>query len=107
VDLMLGGERLAAGEYSMFAELSENEWTLIFSTWDVKQDFREDNPNALWGAYSYTPDRDVLRTTMSVQTIEASVDQLVIAFTGMSQQGGNLMVWWDDQVATTPFTVAP
>ena len=44
---------------------------------------------------------------MSVQTIEASVDQLVIAFTGMSQQGGNLMVWWDDQVATTPFTVAP
>ena len=41
VDLMLGEERLAAGEYSMFAELSENEWTLIFSTWGVKEDFRQ------------------------------------------------------------------
>ena len=105
-DLMFGGERLAAGEDTMFAELTENEGTLIFSTWGVKEAFREENDNALWGAYGYTPDRDVLRTTMNVATIEASVDQLVIGFTNMTQQGGNLMVWWDDQVATTPFTVA-
>ena len=33
-DLLIGGERLAAGEYTMFAELvSPTEWTLIFTTW--------------------------------------------------------------------------
>ncbi len=107
VDLMFGGNRLPAGEYSIFAETRATEWTLIFATWGVKQDFREENPDALWGAYGYTPEKDVLRTTMNVQTIEASADQLVIAFTDMTQQGGNFTVWWDDQVASTPFTVAP
>jgi hypothetical protein len=66
---MFGDQRLPAGEYSIFAVLEEDEWTLIFSTWGVKQTFREANPDALWGSYGYTDERDVLRTTMSVQTI--------------------------------------
>ena len=106
VDLMFGGQRLAAGEYSMFAELAESEWTLIFSTVGVKQSFREDTPNTLWGAYGYTPDMDVLRTSMRVSSHPASADQLTIMFSDMTQQGGNLTVWWDDQLATAAFTVA-
>ena len=107
VDLMFGGQRLAAGEYSMFAELAPEQWTLVFSTYAVKNSFREETPNALWGAYGYTPDRDVLRTSMTVATHPVSADQLIIAFTDMSQQGGNLTIWWDDQIATTAFSVAP
>jgi hypothetical protein len=106
-DLMFGNQRLPAGEYSIFAELDEDEWTLIFSTWGVKLTFPERNPNALWGSYGYTDDRDVLRTTMSVQTIARSADQLIIAFTDMTQQGGDFTVWFDDQLATVPFSVAP
>ena len=105
-DLMFGGQRLPAGEYSMFAELSPSEWTLIFSTYGVKQSFREDTPNTLWGSYGYTPDRDVLRTAMQVSSHPASADQLTIMFTDMTQQGGNLTIWWDDQLATVAFTVA-
>ena len=78
--------------------------TLIFSNWGVKQNYREDNPDALWGSYGYTPDRDVLRTSMAVMTGEAAVDQLTIAFINMSQQGGQFAIVWDDQVAITPFT---
>ena len=55
VDLTFGGQRLPAGEYSIFAELSEGEWTLILADWGVKDDFREDKPGALWGSYGYTP----------------------------------------------------
>ena len=106
VDLMFGDQRLPAGEYSMFAELSEGEWTLIFSNWGAKDGFREDNPDALWGAYEYTPDRDVLRTSMSVTTSDMSSDQMVILFTDMTADGGTLTVWWDDQVASTPFSLA-
>ena len=105
-ELMFGDQRLPAGEYSIFADLEEDQWTLVFSTWGVKQSGREGNPNALWGAYGYTDDRDVLRATMSVQTIERSADQLVITFTDMTQQGGDFTIWFDDQLATDPFTVA-
>ena len=104
-DLSFGDQRLPAGEYSLFAETREREWTLIFSTWGAKQDYRETDPDALWGAYGYTPEKDVIRTTMTVAAIGASTDQLTIGFLDMSQQGGIVMVW-DDQFATTPFTVA-
>lgn len=106
-DLMFGNQRLPAGEYSIFADLEEGEWTLVFSTWGVKQTFREANPNALWGSYGYTDERDVLRTTMSVQTIARSADQLIITFTDMTQQGGDFTIWFDDQLATVSFRVAP
>lgn len=107
VDLMFGDERLAAGEYGVFAELTETEWTLIFSTWGAKQSFSEENDDALWGAYGYTPDRDVLRTAMEVETTPYSLDQLTIGFTDVSDAGGSLFVSWANQVGATPFTVAP
>lgn len=106
-DLMFGDERLPAGEYSVFADLAEDEWTLVFADWGVKQTFQEETPGALWGAYDYTPDRDVLRTTMDVTTMPLSADQLIITFTDLTQEGGNFTVWWDDQLATAAFTVAP
>ena len=81
-------------------------WELIFSTWVVKQTFQENNPNALWGSYGYTNERDVLRTTMDVQTIPRSADQLIITFTDMSQEGGDFTIWFDDQMASVPFTIA-
>ena len=105
-DLMFGNQRLPAGEYSIFADLEEDEWTLIFSTWGVKGDFQEANPNALWGSYGYTDERDVLRTPMSVQTIARSADQLIITFTDMTQEGGDFTIWFDDQLATVPFRIA-
>ena len=106
-DLMFEGNHLPAGEYSIFAELNRRVWTLIFSTYGVKQNFREDNPNALWGSYGYEPDKDVLRTRMRVATHPVSADQLIVTFTDMTQQGGNLTIWWDNQIATTAFSVAP
>ena len=106
VDLMFGGERLPAGEYGLFAELAENEWTLIFATWGAKQTFQEENDDALWGAYGYTADRDVLRTTMSVQTTPYSLDQLTIGFVDVTEAGGGLFVSWANQTAAVAFTVA-
>ena len=106
IDLMIGNQRLPAGEYTIFAELEEDEWTLVFSTWRVKETFQEQNPNALWGSYGYTADRDVLRATMSVETIGRSADQLIITFTNMTQEGGDFTIWFDDQLASVAFTVA-
>lgn len=106
VDLMFGDQRLPAGEYSIFAALSEDEWTLVFSNWGAKESGRENNPDAIWGSYGYTPDRDVLRTTMDVATIAMAADQMIIAFMDVTRDGGVFTVWWDDQVATAPFSLA-
>ncbi len=107
VDLMFADQQLPAGEYSMFAELKESEWTLIFSNYGVKESFREDTPNTLWGSYGYESDLDVLRTPMQVDTHRVSADQLTIMFTDMTQESGTLTIWWDDQIATARFTVTP
>jgi len=106
VDLIFDGKTLVAGEYSMFAELAPSEWELVFSTLAPKANFREETPNAVWGSYGYTDDRDVLRAPMTVTQHPVSADQLIVAFTNMTQRGGNLTIWWDTQIATIPFRVA-
>ncbi len=105
-DLQWEGGRLPAGEYTIFADLSQDGWTLVFTTWGVKASFQEDNPDALWGAYGYTPARDVVRTPMQVTTHPVSADQLIVTFTDVGPEGGNFTIWWDDQIATAPFTIA-
>ena len=106
-DLLIGGQRLNAGEYTMFADLADpTAWTLIFSTWGVKQTFTEDNPNALWGAYGYDDSKDIMRTTMSVESVGYSMDQLQVGFVDMTSQGGAMYFLWDNQLATVPVELA-
>jgi hypothetical protein len=103
--LVFAGKTLPVGEYSMFVEISEKVWTLIFSNWPVQTKFDPANKEALWGAFNYTADRDVLRAPMTLTTTPSSLDQLTIQFTDVTSAGGNLMVWWDTSMATVPFTV--
>ncbi|MDR0787908.1 MAG: DUF2911 domain-containing protein [Gemmatimonadota bacterium] len=107
VDLIWEGGTLPAGEYSIFAETGATGWTLIFTNWGVKESYPEETADALWGAYGYTPANDVLRTPMRLTTTPISADQLVVVFTDVTRSSGNLTVWWDDQMATAPFSIAP
>jgi hypothetical protein len=105
VPLVFAGKTLPAGEYSMFVELKDTGWTLIFSSWGAQQKFDRNDKTALWGSYNYTPDKDVLRAPMKVETIPMSVDQLSIGFTDVTTTGGRLAIWWDSTQASIPFTV--
>ncbi|MDP1570914.1 MAG: DUF2911 domain-containing protein [Vicinamibacterales bacterium] len=106
VALNVGGKTLPAGEYSVFVELKPAEWTLIFSSWDAQQKFDKADTTALWGAYGYTPDKDVLRATMTVTEIPYSVDEFTISFINVTKSGGELAMVWDRTLATVPFTLA-
>lgn len=106
VALDFGGKTLPAGEYSVFVELGEKEWTLIFSSWDAQQKFDKANTTALWGAYGYTPAKDVLRTTMAVQPVPFSLDEFSIFFADVTKTGGSLYMGWDRTMASAAFTVA-
>jgi hypothetical protein len=105
VPLKFGDKTLPAGEYSMFVDLKDGTWTLVFSNWGAQQKYDPNDKTALWGAYNYTPDKDVLRVPMSVTSIPFSLDQLTIGFYDMTATGGTLGVWWETTQASVPFTV--
>jgi hypothetical protein len=103
VPLVFDGKTLPAGEYSVFVELKENAWTLIFSNWPAQEKYDPKNKEALWGSYGYTPDKDVLRAAMKVETLPFSMDQFTIAFIDMAADGGKLAMLWDKTMATASF----
>ena len=103
LDLKFGDKVLPAGEYSVFVELKDGEWTLILSTHAAKDGFREPG-EGLWGAYNYTPDKDVVRVKMELGELPMSHEQFTISFTDMTDSGGNLVMLWEKTVATAAFS---
>jgi len=105
VPLQIAGKTVAAGEYSLFIDLkSPTDWTLIVSSWSAKKAGSDQQKDALWGAYNYTPDKDVARVAMKVDKLPLSIDQLTWSFADVTTTGGRLVVMWDTVVATAPFT---
>jgi hypothetical protein len=105
VPLVFDGKTLAAGEYSVFVDLKEKAWTLIFSSWPAQEKYDPKNKEALWGSYGYTPDKDVLRVPMKLGALPFSADQFTIAFIDMTADGGTLAMMWDKTMASAAFKV--
>ena len=103
--LVINNKTVPAGEYSMFIDLKPNNWTLIISNWPAQTKYDPSNKNALWGAYEYTPDKDVVRAPMTLSTLPFSVDQLTWNFADMTDTGGKISMVWDKTVAQVPFKV--
>ena len=106
VPLRFGDKTVPAGEYSVFIDLKLPQWTLIVSNWPAQQQFDAKNKDALWGAYGYTPDKDVLRVPMKLETLPFSVDQLTWTFLDMKTDGGRVALMWGNTLASAPFTAS-
>jgi hypothetical protein len=104
IPLQIGGKPVPAGEYSLFIDLDANNWTLIVSSWAAKASGKDPNKEALWGAYNYTPDKDVARAPMALAKLPFSIDQLTWVFTDVTESGGKLTLMWDRVAASAPFT---
>ncbi len=105
VPLVINGKTVPAGTYTMFIDLKPNNWTLIVSRWEAQKEFDENNKTQLFGAYGYTPDKDVARAPMTMGTLPFSADQLTWQFLDMTDTGGKIAMMWDKIVASTPFKV--
>ena len=93
------------GEYSLFIDLKPNNWTLIVSNWAAKARYTDPDKGALWGAFDYTPDKDVVRAPMKLETLPHSIDQLTWNFVDMTDAGGAIAIVWDKTMASVPFKV--
>ena len=104
--LIIGGTRVEPGEYTLFIDLADDTWTFIVSTWPAQGNYDYENTDALFGAFDYTDDRDVLRTPMELETLPAAFEQLSWQFLDMTPDGGRLALTWDTRRASVRFTVA-
>ena len=104
VPLMIAGTKVPAGEYSVFIDLKEHDWTFVLSRWPAQQTYDPNNRDALWGAYNYTPDKDVVRTKMKLETLAHAQEQLSWEFVDITAKGGALAIAWDRTQALVPFT---
>lgn len=106
IPLVIGGKTVAPGEYTVFIDLKRDDWTLVISTWPAQLNgFNTDDKTALFGAYDYTPDKDVVRTPMTLEVLPHSFEQLSWEFLDVTDTGGRLALLWDEQLASVSFTI--
>ena len=105
VPLVVNNTTVDPGGYSMFIDLQKDDWTLIVSDWQPQRQYDPSNLNQLWGAYGYTPNKDVVRASMTLSTLPFAVDQLTWSFLDMSDAGGRIAIMWDTMMAAVPFAV--
>jgi len=104
--LRFGGTLVPPGEYTIFIELSRERWTFILSTWRAQTaGYDTNDKTALYGAFDYTPDKDLVRMPMAIETLPHSNEQLHWEFLDMTATGGRLAIMWDRMMAAVSFSV--
>src|SRR5579871_1562324 len=102
VAIVIGDKTIAPGEYSLFIDLQPDGWIFIVSSWPAQTTYDTRNKQALFGAFDYTPDRDIVRMRMTRTKLPYSFDQLAWEFLDMNATGGRLAMIWDTQMAWVP-----
>lgn len=95
VPLSIGGKTIPAGEYTLFIDLKQpTEWTFIVSSWPAQTKYDPKNKEALYGAFNYTPDRDVVRAPVKVESLPYRLEQLTWQFVDMTNDSGRMALMW-------------
>ncbi len=105
VPLVINGKTVAPGTYTVFVDLKPNNWTFILSTWKAQTRYDPNNKAEIWGAYGYTPDKDVVRAPMRMETLPHAHAQMSWEFLDMTETGGSLAVMWEKTMGAVAFKV--
>ncbi len=84
-DVMLEGNKVAAGEYGLFSIPGEKQWTIILSK-KAKQ----------WGAYTYNQADDYLRFSVKPVKLQQPVESFTLQFENMYPTSGELHLLWEN-----------
>ena len=92
-DILLAGEELPAGTYTLFAIPGEDAWTLV-----VNEKLGQ------WGAYAYDADHDVMRVEVPVEELDATHEALTLHFDEVEEPVAEreLYVDWADTRVVIP-----
>jgi Protein of unknown function (DUF2911) len=88
-DVMLEGNKVAAGEYGLFSIPGVDKWTIILSK-KPKQ----------WGAYSYNQADDYLRFSIRPVKLQQPAETFTLQFENMYPTSGELHLLWENEALT-------
>lgn len=89
----VGGKKIKAGTYSLFAIPNKDKWTIIINKQIDK-----------WGAFTYDQTKDVVRADVNVKSLDKPLETLSITFTTQAT-GANLVIGWDLSTVELPITI--
>ena len=93
--LIFGKDTLAAGTYALFAKPGQTNWELYFYT---------DYSN--WGLPEpWDPTKVRLQVTAGVQKIQDYQENLAFQIDALSNNGGTLLITWENTKVSLPFTL--
>jgi hypothetical protein len=91
-DVLINGQKLPAGTYSLHTIPGKDEWTVIFNS-DAGQ----------WGSFSYDEKKDVLRVKAKPQTVAENQEWLLYSIPVVTPNSAQVLIRWEK--VAVPFTV--
>jgi hypothetical protein len=91
-DVLINGQKLAAGTYSLHTIPGKDEWTVIFNS-DAGQ----------WGSFTYDEKKDALRVKAKPQAVTENQEVLLYAIPVVTPNAAQVVIRWEK--VAVPFTV--
>jgi Protein of unknown function (DUF2911) len=91
-DVLVNGQPLAAGKYSLHMIPGKEEWTVVFNKDDGQ-----------WGSFQYDAKKDALRVKTKPTWVAESKEQLYYGIDNITDNAGTVYLRWEK--VKVPFTV--
>lgn len=91
-DVLINGQKLAAGSYSLHTIPNKDEWTIVFN-----------GTANQWGSFDYDAAKDTLRVKAKPQWVNDSQEWLEYTFDPVTEDSAQVNIRWEK--ISVPFTV--
>ena len=91
-DVLINGQKLAAGSYSLHTIPNKDEWTIVFNGMANQ-----------WGSFNYDPAKDTLRVKAKPQMVADSQEWLAFSIDPVADDTAQVNLRWEK--ISVPFTV--
>lgn len=91
-DVLINGQKLAAGTYSLHTIPTKDEWTVVFN-----------GTANQWGSFSYDPAKDTLRVKAKPQWVNENQEWLAFNIDPVGEDSAQVNIRWEK--ISVPFTV--
>ena len=91
-DVLINGQKLPAGSYSLHTIPTKNEWTIVFN-----------GTANQWGSFNYDPAKDTLRVKAKPEWVQSNQEWLSYSFDPVTEDSAQVNIRWEK--INVPFTV--
>ena len=91
-DVLINGQKLPAGSYSLHTIPTKDEWTIVFN-----------GTANQWGSFDYDPAKDTLRVKAKPQWLNTNEEWLTYSFDPVTDDSAQVNIRWEK--INVPFTV--